>query len=95
MRYLEFSRFLRNHLESREMTVRQLAFACDEKIPVNRFYTFLEGVRVPQGWELALMTQRLGFTVPWRYLRGEDKYGIQKKAFPERQLSLPGLRKKS
>lgn len=94
MRYLEFSRFLRNQLEARGMTIRQLSFACDEKIPVRRFYDFAEGARVPQGWELALLTQRLGINVPWRYLRGEDKFGAQKKAFPERQLNLPGLRKK-
>ena len=94
MRYLEFSRFLRNQLEARGMTIRQLSFACDDKIPTRRFYDFAEGVRVPQGWELALMTQRLGISVPWKYLIGEDRFGVQKKAFPERQLALPGLRKK-
>lgn len=76
------------------MTIRQISFACDDKIPTRRFYDFVEGVRVPQGWELALMTQRLGISVPWKYLIGEDRYGLQKKAFPERQLALPGLRKK-
>lgn len=57
MRYLEFSRFLRNQLEARGITIRQLSFACDDKIPTRRFYDFAEGVRVPQGLELALMTQ--------------------------------------
>lgn len=94
MRYLEFSRFLRNQLESRGLTVRQIFLACDEQIPRRRFYEFLEGARVPTGWELSLLCQRLSISVPWRYLRGEDKYGIQKKAFPERQLALPGLRKR-
>jgi hypothetical protein len=94
MKYFEFSRFLRNQLEARELSVRQLFMACDEAIPLRRFYDWLEGVRVPQGWELALISQRLGVTVPWRYLRGENKFGEQKKAFPERQLTLPGLRNK-
>lgn len=94
MRFLEFSRFLRNQMESRELTVRMLFEACGECVPIRRFYDFLEGARVPQGWECALIEQRLGIIIPWRYLRGEDRYGIQKKDFPERQLKLPGLRAK-
>lgn len=94
MRFLEFSRFLRNQMESRELTVRLIYSACGEHIPIRRFYDFLEGVRAPQGWEAALIAQRLGIVIPWRYLRGEDRYGQQKKDFPERQLKLPGLRAK-
>ena len=91
MAFLEFSRFLRNQLEARDMAVRHLYFACDEMIPLPRFYRFLDGSRVPQAWELSLIEQRLGITVPYRYLRGEDKYGRQIK--PEnKQLNLPGLR---
>mgnify|MGYP001611720579 FL=1 len=94
MRFLEFSRFLRNQMESRELTVRMLFEACDRNIPQRRFYDFLEGVRAPMSWECALVEQRLGIVVPLRYLRGEDRYGQQKKSFPERQLKLPGLRGK-
>lgn len=94
MRFLEFSRFLRNQMESRELTVRMLFEACDRNVPHRRFYDFLEGVRVPMSWECSLIEQRLGIVIPWRYLRGEDRFGQQKKAFPERQLRLPGLRVK-
>lgn len=81
-------------MEARELTVRMLFSACGEQIPLRRFYDFLEGVRVPQGWEACLIQQRLGISIPWRYLRGEDKYRVQRKAFPERQLNLPNLRTK-
>ena len=94
MRFLEFSRFLRNQMESRELNVRMLFSACGEHIPMRRFYDFLEGVRVPQGWEASLIQQRLGIVIPWRYLRGEDRFGQQKKSFPERQLNLPNMRAK-
>lgn len=74
------------------MTPRMLFSACGEYIPSRRFYDFLEGVRVPTGWEACLMQQRLGIIIPWRYLRIEDRYGRMVK---DRQLALPGLKGKS
>lgn len=92
MRYMEFSSFLRHEMERRDLNVRQIVAACGDHIAPRRFYDFLEGVRVPQGWEASLMSQRLGVSLPWRALRGEDRFGAQKKAFQSRQLHLPGLR---
>lgn len=92
MRYLEFSSFLRNEMERRDMNVRQIAAACGDHISQRRFYDFLDGVRVPMGWEAVLLSQRLNVSLPWRALRGEDRFGSQKKSFPTRQLSLPSLR---
>ena len=94
MKFLELSRFLRNQLDGRDMSIQQVCMACGEHIPVKRIYDFLEGRRSMQGWEVSLFQQRFGITIPWRYLRGEDKYGVQKKDFEKRQLKLPGLREK-
>lgn len=88
-RYLEFAMFLRQQIEKRDLSVRQLYMLMEEKVPINSIYHWLYGNRIPEPWQLRLLEQRLRIETPWKYLRGEDRFGVQKKG---RQLSLPGLR---
>lgn len=89
VRYLEFAMFIRDQMEKRDLSVRQLYLLLGEKVPLNSIYHWIYGNRIPEPWQLRLMEQRLRVETPWRYLRGEDRYGIPKKG---RQLDLPGLR---
>lgn len=88
-RYLEFAVFLRGQMERRDLSVRQMHILLEEKVPLNSIYHWMYGNRIPEPWQLRLMEQRLRIETPWRYLRGEDRFGFPKK---DRQLSLPGLR---
>lgn len=78
MRYPELARFMRNILEGREISVNQLTMTCGY-IPKNRHYDVIEGRRCYQAWEVALVEKALGISIPWRYLRGEDRFGRQVK----------------
>ena len=66
MAFLELARFMRNLEESRELSPVRMFNACDEMIPLKRFYAFRNGTRVPLQWEGGLIEQRLGITIPWR-----------------------------
>lgn len=73
MSFLELARFMRNLEESRELSPYKMFLACDEMIPLKRFYTFRNGTRAPLGWEAGLMEQRIGFKFPWRALKPSVK----------------------
>jgi len=88
-RYLEFAIYLRSQMEKRDLSVRQLAMLLEEKVPRISIYHWLYGNSIPEPWQLRLLEQRLRIETPWRYLRGEDRFGVPKKS---RQLDLPGLR---
>ena len=90
LRFIEFARFFRNILEARDLSTRQVFMLCEERVPLYRIYAFLRGERVPVWLELALLQQRLNISIPWRYLRGEDRYGTPIK---DRQLVFAGVRK--
>ena len=70
----ELARFLRNHLDGHEISAAQLGIICQPVHP-KRHYDVLAGRRAYTGWEASLVAQRLGVTIPWRYLRGEDRFG--------------------
>jgi hypothetical protein len=69
MSFIELARFMRNLEESRELTPVKMFLACDELIPLKRFYAFRNGTRVPLGWEAGLIDQRLGVKLPWRAMK--------------------------
>ena len=52
MPFLELARFIRNLEESRELSPYKMYLACDELIPLKRFYNFRNGYRAPLGWEV-------------------------------------------
>lgn len=88
-RYFEFAVELRKHLESRDLSPRQLHILLDEKVPMMSIYQWLYGLRIPQPWQLKFLEQRMQMNVPYKHLMGLDRFGVQKK---DRQLTLPGLR---
>src|SRR5678809_756641 len=73
--FIELARFIRNLEESRELSPYKMFLACDELIPLKRFYALRNGVRAPLGWEAGLIEQRLNIKFPWRVLKpkGERK----------------------
>lgn len=73
MVFLELARFMRNLEESRELSPSKMFNACDEIIPLKRFYAFRNGTRAPQGWEAGLIDQRLGIKLPWRAMKPSAK----------------------
>jgi hypothetical protein len=88
-RYLEFAMELRKQMERRDLSVRQLHILLDEKVPVMSIYQWVYGMRIPQPWQLKFLEKRMSFDVPYEFLMGLDRHGVQKK---DRQLTLPGLR---
>ena len=73
MPFIELARFMRNLEESRELSPVKMFLACDELIPLKRFYAFRNGSRTPLGWEAALIEQRLGIKMPWRAMKPSIK----------------------
>lgn len=73
MPFIELARFMRNKEEERELSPHKMFLACDELIPLKRFYAFRNGSRTPLGWESGLIEQRLGFKFPWRILKPSIK----------------------
>lgn len=69
--YSEFADFLRNIFQEKRLTVN-MAVSKSELINRGRYYTFLEGVRIPTSWELKLMEKTFGFDTPWEILRGKS-----------------------
>lgn len=88
-RYLEFAMWLRQQMTIRDLSIQQLHFLLERKVPVMSIYQWFYGNRVPMPWQLKFMEQRLHAQVPYKFLMGNDRFGIQKKG---RQLDLPGLR---
>lgn len=88
-RYLEFAMYLRQRLEERAISVGQARMLCGDDIPLSNWYQWLRGERVPCSWQLKKVEQRMNFSTPYKYLRGEDRYGAQIKT---RQMALPGLK---
>lgn len=66
--YSGFADFLRNIFQGKRLTVNE-AVIKSELINRGRYYTFLEGVRIPTSWELKLMEKTFGFDTPWELLR--------------------------
>lgn len=66
--YSGFADFLRNIFQEKRLTVI-LAVSKSELINSGRYYTFLEGVRIPTSWEIKLMEKTFGFDTPWELLR--------------------------
>lgn len=73
MPFIELARFMRNLEESRELSPYKMFLACDELIPLKRFYAFRNGSRAPLGWETGLIEQRLNVKIPWRALKPQMK----------------------
>lgn len=69
VQFPELYRFFQNLEENQEWTPTRLFLACDELVPLKRFYAFWSGRRAPLGWEKGLIEQRLGKPIPWRACR--------------------------
>lgn len=92
--YYRFANWLHQELFKRQMTPTMLCALLDSKVPMWTIWRWLRGETEPNGWQLALLMQRLQTFIDPRILEPVNSNGAAVKGFPQTYFPGMGPRKK-